>query len=50
MGVSVNALVNMILSDTQVYSFLSKIDLVVINRELLKSLFDSYPMKIFALE
>ena len=44
MGVSVNALVNMILKRYSEFTrFLSKIDLVVINRELLKSLFDSYP-------
>lgn len=44
MGVSVNALVNMILKRYSEFTrFLSKIDLVVVNRELLKSLFDSYP-------
>jgi antitoxin component of RelBE/YafQ-DinJ toxin-antitoxin module len=44
MGVSVNALVNMMLKRYSEFTrFLSKIDLVVINRELLKSLFDSYP-------
>jgi hypothetical protein len=44
MGVSVNALVNMILKRYSEFTrFLSKIDLVVINRELLKSLFDAYP-------
>jgi len=44
MGVSVNAMVNMILKRYSEFTrFLSKIDLVVINRELLKSLFDSYP-------
>ncbi|MDP9305203.1 MAG: hypothetical protein M3O68_02525 [Thermoproteota archaeon] len=44
MGVSVNALVNMILKRYSEFTrFLSKIDLVVINREWLKSLFDSYP-------
>jgi hypothetical protein len=44
MGVSVNALVNMILKRYSEFTrFLSKIDLVIINRELLKSLFDSYP-------
>ena len=44
MGVSVNALVNMILKRYSEFNrFLSKIDLVVVNRELLKSLFDSYP-------
>ncbi|HEX2306549.1 MAG TPA: hypothetical protein VHH33_09705, partial [Nitrososphaeraceae archaeon] len=44
MGVSVNALVNMILKRYSEFTrFLSKIDLVVINREMLKSLFDSYP-------
>jgi hypothetical protein len=44
MGVSVNALVNMILKRYSEFTrFLSKIDLVVVNRELLKSLLDSYP-------
>ena len=44
MGVSVNALVNMILKRYSNLPALSpKIDLVVVNRELLKSLFDSYP-------
>ena len=44
MGVSVNALVNMILKRYSDFTrFLSKIDMIVINRELLKTLFDSYP-------
>jgi antitoxin component of RelBE/YafQ-DinJ toxin-antitoxin module len=44
MGVSVNALVNMILKRYSEFTrFLSKIDMVVVNRELLKSLLDSYP-------
>ncbi len=44
MGVSVNALVNMILKRYSEFTrFLSKIDLVVVNREMLKSFIDSYP-------
>jgi len=43
MGVSVNGLVNMILKRYAEFTrFLSKIDLVIINRELLNSLLDSY--------
>ena len=43
MGVSVNGLVNMILKRYAEFNrFLSKIDLVIINRELLNSLLDSY--------
>jgi len=43
MGVSVNGLVNMILKRYAEFTrFLSKIDLVIINRELLNSLLDGY--------
>jgi hypothetical protein len=43
MGISVNGLVNIILKRyTEFTRFLSKIDLVVINRELLISLFECY--------
>jgi len=43
MGVSVNGLVNMILKRYAEFTrFLSKIDLVIINRELLNSLLDCY--------
>jgi antitoxin component of RelBE/YafQ-DinJ toxin-antitoxin module len=43
MGVSVNGLVNMILKRYAEFTrFLSKIDLVIINRELLNSLLDRY--------
>jgi hypothetical protein len=43
MGISVNGLVNMILKRYAEFTrFLSKIDLVVINRELLTSLFEYY--------
>ena len=43
MGVSVNGLVNMILKRYAEFTrFLSKIDLVIINRELLNTLLDCY--------